>query len=317
MIRADWLLLLIAAVCVHAGGAEAIPPGKPVPRMQVIPLPRGEASIQEDGRELTRLVFDSSLKRPFLYPIVGPSGRSLTRMGHPRDANGHSHHNSVWISHHMVDGVDFWGDGGKGRILQRRVVQYEDSEEEALIQTDNDWLGPGDKVLLRELRSVRVRPLPEKEWLLVLDLELSAASADVTLGKTPFGMIGVRMAKTIGVHDGGGTIRNSAGGVNEKEIFWKPAQWVDYSGPITRDAVEGVTLMDHPANPHHPNVFHVRNDGWMGASVTFAEERAITADKPLRLRYGLYVHRGAPSTQELDKRFASFAEIGDPPTKKK
>jgi hypothetical protein len=318
-----WLALFVVGVIVvgRADGDE-IPPGKPVPAMQVLPLPRSEASIQREGRELSRYVFDDSLKRPFLYPIVGPSGRSLTRMGHPRDPNGHSHHNSVWISHHGVGGVDFWGDGGRGRIVQRRVLQYEDSDEEALIQVENEWLGvetPGEKgrPLLKECRSLRVRPLSGDEWLLVIDLAISPAGSEpITLEKTPFGMIGVRMAKTIGVHDGGGTIRNSQGDVNEKEVFWKPAKWVDYSGPIAPKTVEGITLMDHPSNPNHPNVFHVREDGWMGVSATFAEDRTVGPDETLKLRYGLYVHAGAPSLEALNERFAAFAEIGDPPAKK-
>src|SRR6187455_1791749 len=122
-------------------GQVSLPATKPVPRMQVLPLPGDEASILRDGVEISRYHFGKDLYRPFLYPLLGPSGRSLTRMGHPRDPNGHSHHNSVWISHHMVDGVDFWGDTGKGRIVQRRVVQFEDADDEALIQSENDWLG--------------------------------------------------------------------------------------------------------------------------------------------------------------------------------
>jgi hypothetical protein len=310
-----WLMTVACAG--RAWSDEPLPAAKPIPRMQVIPLPRSEASIQENGRELTRLVHDPSLKRPFLYPVIGPSGRSLTRMGHPRDPNSHSHHNSVWISHHMVDGVDFWGDSGKGRIVQRRVVQFEDADDEALIQTENDWLGEGDKVLLKEFRSLRVRPLQDKQWLLVIDLELAPPAGEVTLGKTPFGFVGVRMAKTIGVHDGGGTIRNSAGGVNEKEVFWKSAKWVDYSGPIVRGVSEGVTLLDHPNNPNHPNVFHVRDDGWMGASATFAEAVTLKAGEPLKLRYGLRVHTGVPEAARIEEQFAQFAGIGDPPARKK
>ena len=83
---------------------------------------------------------------------------------------------------------------------------------------------------------MRFRPKDDGQWLLVLDLTFSAPKSPVTLGRTNFGMIGVRMAKTIGVHDGGGTIRNSEGGVNEAGVHEKPARWCDYSGPITREA---------------------------------------------------------------------------------
>ncbi len=108
----------------------------------------------------------------------------------------------------------------------------------------------------------------------------------MTLGATPFGMVGVRMAKTIGVNDGGGLIRNSEGNVNEQGpngVFRKKARWVDYSGPITDSAAEGITLFDHPSNPNHPSHFHVRNDGWMGASLTLEKPITITPGEPLRL----------------------------------
>ena len=102
------------------------------------------------------------------------------------------------------------------------------------------------------------------------------------------------MAKTIGVNDGGGEIRNSEGGINETNVLWKRARWVDYSGPIKDRTIEGITLMDHPGNPNHPTFFHVRNDGWMGASLTHDAPRTVMRHKPLRLRYGFYVHRGFP-----------------------
>ena len=306
-------LACLLACSAWSAWSDELPGSKPAPRMQVIPLPRSEASVQDDGRELTRLIYDNSLRRPFLFPLNGPSGRSLTRMGHPRDPNSHSHHNSVWISHHMVDGIDFWGDSGKGRIVQRRVAQFEDRDDEALIQTENDWIGEQDKVLLKELRTIRVQPLAGKQYLVVIDLELAPPAGQVTLGKTPFGFIGVRMAKTIGVHDGGGQIRNSAGGINEKEVFWKPAKWVDYSGRMTKDTLEGVTLMDHPSNPNHPATFHVRDDGWMAASATFDADRTIRPGEPLKLRYGLWVHSGQPNPEQIDKQFEDFAKIGAPP----
>jgi len=292
---------------------------KPVPLMQAIPLPEEQISFQRDGVEIARYYYGHDLNRPFIYPLIGPSGRSLTRMGHPRDPETHSHHNSVWISHRDVNGLNFWEDRGKVRIVHKRVLSFEDGPEEASVRTENAWVNESGKTVLKELRRVAVREVsegggarrsgrPTGEWMLVIDLEMTAAEA-VTFGKTPFGLIGVRMAKTIGVNDGGGTIRNSEGGIDEVGCFWKPAKWVDYSGPITAKAEEGITLMDHPGNPGHPAVFHVRNDGWMGACLTEKEARTVQPNEVLRLRYGLYVHAGVPDVKAIDQVWESFRKL--------
>jgi hypothetical protein len=302
------LAAFILSLLVADANAQPASP-KPVPRLQALPLPNYEISFQRDGSELARSYFSTNLNRPFIFPVIGPSGRSLTRMGHPHDPEGHSHHNSIWISHHDVNGVSFWDDKGKGRILHRRMERLDDGETEASVLTQNEWTTASGEVLLRERRLTTVQALPRNEWLLVLDLQLEPVRDEVTLGKTPFGLVGVRMAKTIGVNDGGGSIRNSEGAVNEKEVFWKPARWVDYSGPVTPNAVEGITLLDHPANPNHPSIFHVRNDGWMGVSLTHTAPLKLTPGKPLVLRYGLYVHAGMPSINALQRRWFDFANV--------
>jgi hypothetical protein len=275
--------------------------------MQALPMPDAQISFQHNGDELTRYHFDARLRRPFLYPIIGPSGRSLTRMGHPHDPVSHSHHNSIWISHASVDGVSFWDDRAAGQIVHQRVDTFADSDEAASALVVNSWV-TSNKVVLTERRLITAHALPRKEWLLVIDLYLEPKAESITFGKTPFGLVGVRMAKTIGVHDGGGEIRNSEGGINETNVLWKRARWVDYSGAIEGRKTEGITLMDHPSNPNHPTYFHVRNDGWMGASLTYDAPRTVL--KPgLKLRYGFYVHSGAPSPAALEKRWREFRDL--------
>ena len=300
---------LILFVFALAASAQLAP--KPVPRMQALPLPHHEVSFQRDRVELTRFHFDPSDKRPFLYPLNGPSGRSLTRMGHPHDPVGHSHHNSLWLAHHDVNGVSFWGDGGPAQIRCVRVEQVEDSNEMAFATVVNSWSAT-NRVFLWERRRMTVQTLASNEWLLILDVRFDAEKQPVTLGKTPFGLAAVRMAKTIGVHDGGGMIRNSEGGVNEAGVFWKRARWVDYSGAIASNTIEGITFLDHPKNPNHPTYFHVRDDDWMGASLTFDAARVIETNQPLQLRYGFYVHSGAPATGILEKRWESFSQTALP-----
>ncbi|MHC4104914.1 MAG: DUF6807 family protein, partial [Planctomycetota bacterium] len=110
-------------------------------------------------------------------------------------------------------------------------------------------------------------------------------------------------------NDGGGRIRNSNGAVNEKEVFWKQAKWVDYSGAVTNDKLEGITLLDHPDNSNFPTFFHVRNDGWMGASLTFDRPKIILPNKPLNLRYGLYIHTDMKSIDTIEKMWKQFTKI--------
>lgn len=292
---------------------------KPVPRMQAVPLPYDQVSFQRDGVELTRAHFAGTLKRPFLYPVIGPSGKTLTRMGHPQDPTGHSHHNSVWLSHTKVNDVDFWGDKGKGRIVHQTLEKLTDTDASCSATTLNAWIDePNQKPLLLERRRITVQPLENNEWMLIIDSQFEA-KVDVVFGKTPFGFLGTRMAKTIGVRDGGGRILNSEGGVNEKGVFWKPAKWMEYSGPtVNEKTIEGIVILDHPKNPNHPSAFHVRDDGWMGASFSFADPVKLAAGETLRLRYGLYIEAGA-SVDTINRRWAEFAktELDDLTPKKK
>ena len=291
---------------------SAQPHTRPVPDLQALPLPHHQISFDRLGIEIARYHFSPTDRRPFLYPLIGPSGRSLTRMGHPHDPESHSHHNSVWISHHDVNGVGFWNDSSKGKILHKRIESFTDDAKTrtASIITLNHWLDEGtNRVLLHERRRTQIQLLDNNEYLVILDFQLSTPNdKPVTLGKTPFGPLGVRMAKTIGTNDGGGVIRNSEGAVNEKDIFWKPARWIDYSGPITATATEGITLLDHPANPNHPTAFHVRADGWMGPSLTLSAPLTIDPGKPLRLKYALYIHSGAPTPDHLNTLWSTFSK---------
>jgi len=307
------LAVVSIASMIASAGETDLPDAKPVPDMQVIPLPYDQASFQYRGRELTRFHFSPTLTRPFLSPVIGPAGCSYTRMGHPHDPQGHSHHNSIWISHVNVNETDFWADRTGARIVCRQIDRYEDGMKQASLLCTNAWQNAQSETLMLERRRIEVVPLEVGQWMMTIDLQLEApGKTPVKLGETPFGIIGVRVAKTIGVNDGGGRILNSKGRINEKQIFRKPARWVDYSGPITAQQTGGITLMDHPGNPGHPTPFHVRNDGWMGPCLTLNEPLTIEPGKPLRLRYALWVHEGVPSRNDVEKLYRPFAESKPP-----
>jgi hypothetical protein len=290
---------------------RASTPGEPnkhvFPRVQVIPQPDDQASFQVEGVEKLRYHCAPRTIRPFWFPLIGPAGHSLTRITHPRDPNSHSHHKSIWVAHNSVNGLNFWSDNTRTRIAHDIVVTYEDGPDSATMVVRNHWLDGDGRRLLTETRSTRLIPLADGELFVDIDLNLDAQNGPVTFGKTPFGFLGVRVAKTMGIHDGGGTIRNSEGAEGEKAIIWKRARWVDYSGPIAPGEKNGITLMDHPSNPRHPTYFHVRGDGWMGASFSYAEDYVLQKGESLALRYRLYANRHRAALERIDAAWRRYA----------
>jgi hypothetical protein len=263
-------------------------------RCRVEPGPRQEMAVIIDGQQ--RLVWNGSpvAPRPFLYPILGPSGHAVTRMGHPGAPN-HDHHRSVWFAHAKVLGIDFWSDNTTAQIRQKMWLVIEDGEEFARLAVRLGWYDGHDPADLIEQDVIfTFIPLDGQEMLLDVQTTLLPAAEKLELEMTNFGLLAVRMAKHLSDHFGGGELSDSEGRVGEPEIFGRTASWVDYSGPAPANdrnvRREGITFMDHQANPGSPTHWHVREDGWMGASLCMKQSRLLEKASPLRLHYGLYIH---------------------------
>ena len=262
--------------------------------------------------------FNPQDMRPFWHPMRASRDASLTRMGHPHDPLTHSHHNSVWVTHNMLNEIDFWGDHAKkqGRIINVEVSRegYEEADDHAAMRMVNHWISAADEsVQLIEVRRTEVRPLDgAKSWLMIIDMEFTPPKGKPAIfGASGFGLVAARMARSIGVHDGGGRILNSDGLVNEAQVFRKPARWCDYSGRITNDTdgFGGLTLMNHPMNRQNPTAFHVRDDGWMGCCLSLDAPVEVTAEKHLRVRYALWTHDGVPTQEQCEAQWKAFVAL--------
>jgi len=278
------------------------------PRVQVNPQ-IGRASLCIDGIERVGYDFGASAARPFLFPLIGSSGAQLTRMGHPNPI-GHEHHKSVWFGHQSVAGINFWEERSNTdiRIRHRRVRLYHDGRDWGGLVAELDWWAHGKATLVQEL-TIAIEPAAYDGGF-ALDLQSRFESPDgnpVELGRTNFGFLGVRVAKTMSEEYGGGRLTGSDGARGEAAMFGKPGRWVDYAGPSAAGKVEGICFMDHPANPNHPARWHVRRDGWMCPSFNHDSPYGVALGHPLALRYRLLVHAGHASGEVLDVAWEAFA----------
>jgi hypothetical protein len=281
-------------------------------------LPDYQVAFIVDGHERTRWHFGGHYPRPFLYPLLGPSGVSLTGMGHP-GAPDHDHHRSVWFAHHKLLGIDFWSDNTAARIRQQQWLAYEDGDEEAIMAVRLGWYDghdPEPLVLQQLVVAVRPADASDRNWhetLIELQASLMPVSDTIEFGQSNFGFFAVRVARNISAHFGGGLLTSSEGRAGEPEIFGRAARWMDYSGPAAvfrdrpDDRREGLTLFDHPHNPNQPTHWHVRDDGWMGPSACMHQPLTATKQKPIQLRYLLHAHAGTVQPKRANAIADDFA----------
>lgn len=291
-----------------------------LPRCTVTPLPDHQIAMSIAGTERTRWHFGRQYPRPFFYPLTVPGGvESLTRMGHPGAAN-HDHHRSIWFAHAQVLGIDFWSDNTQAQIRQQQWLAMSDGDDECGLAVKLGWYDGHDPAPLMEQELIaflrplfrRSDPLPHN-YLLETQSTFTPHAESLELQQTNFGFFAVRVAKSISAYFGGGQITGSDGQSGEPDLFGRSNRWIDYSGPLPSrgprqtEAVGGITCFDHPNNVSYPSKWHVREDGWMGASVCRDTAIVISRDNPLTLRYLLHAHVGPLDADAANRLADDFA----------
>lgn len=240
-------------------------------------------------------------------------------MGHPGAPN-HDHHRSVWFAHAKVLGIDFWSDNSPAFIRQQQWLAMSDGEDECGLAVKLGWYdGHDPQPLMEQQLVVFLRPSQEQQSQAPEDYEIETQSTfkpiaeSLELQQTNFGFFAVRVAKSISAYFGGGEITGSDGQKGEPALFGRPNRWMDYTGPLEpgdgpyQSGDGGITYFDHPENISYPSNWHVREDGWMGASVSRDGAITINRDEPLTLRYLLHVRSGPLDVKQANEVAEKFA----------
>lgn len=294
-----WIRLAASLLPVMLAGAE-------IPAVRVAGLPHREVAFEIDGREVARYTGGYDVPKPFLFPLKGPGGANLTAMAHPVDPEGHRHHRSVWVGHRDVNGVNFWEEGGKGSIRMEPTGENGILGNGAWFRAIHVWFD-GETPILNEERTWTLTALENGNYYLDLQMQFNPVKDDIVFGKSPYGLLGIRVAATMSVSGGDGRIMNSTGGLNETGVHGQTAQWVDYSGSAAPGVLNGITCFENSQNPEFPAIWIVRDDGWMCPS--FSGSKAITLKKgeALDVQYRLYIHGPDETAESLGRRWREYA----------
>ncbi len=276
-------------------------------------------TVRVDGKLFTRYLKRSGAK-PIFWPVIGPSGKEMTR-GYPMrepiatEKKDHIHHRSMWFTHGDVNGVSFWHESkGHGNIEHRKYLQVEGGKQ-GVLETLNDWIGPSGKRFCQDRRRFVFHADDKHRWI---DVELTVMASDgpVTFGDTKEGSFGVRVAGSMRTErPDGGTIVNSRGH-RDKAAWGKQAEWVDYHGPVEGETV-GIAIMNHPSSFRFPTYWHVRTYGLFTANPfgwhQFRRDNSLDGSYRLAkgesftLRYRVLLHLGDHKEGDVVRFYRNYA----------
>jgi len=282
--------------------------------------------VEVDGQLFTEYRF-REWADPYLFPVVGPNGETVTRHypieeARPGEATDHPHHRSIRFSHRGVNGFSFWApqsnEGGHIAKIELDSIESITSGPRGDLVLWNRWIGD-DAVQLRERKRLAFTPLEHREMLVDYDVELFAPEdRSVTFSDQKDGGLSVRVAATMNV------IRNSRGETND-DAWGRRAEWADFSGPDASGKPVGIAIFDHPSNLRFPTWWHARTYGLLCANrfgigdfdkANGAQkgdgDHTIPPGGSLKLRHRLYLHHGNSETGAVARQFEAYAAESAP-----
>lgn len=275
--------------------------------------------VRINGELFTRYVFADAPK-PYCYPVIGPTGKPVTRNYPMREVEGeskdHKHHRSFWFTFGEVNGVDFWSESPKaGKIVHREFEKLISGPVYGVIRSRNDWIAADGKKVCEETRRLRIYRTTSGR-LMDFEVTIHATEGPVKMGDTKEGMMALRVASSMEVDRGKGHIENSRGH-KDGDTWGKQAEWCDYYGPVDGKTV-GIAIMNHPSSFRHPTFWHVRTYGLFAANPFGLKAftggkgnvgtHTIPKGQSITFRYRIFIHEGTTREAKVADVYAAYAK---------
>lgn len=299
MSRLASVLLLAAIPCILS--AQASRKGMQVVADQA----ERRVDITFDGQEVTSYRWPVSLKKPVLYPLITPSGITVSRgyplAPRPCERVDHPHHAGMWFNYGNVNGFDFWNNSDAikpadrdrmGSVEQGRIVSTRSGPTTGELVVETLWRSGTGVALLKESTRFVFTHRPDST---VIDRVTTLTALDrVVFHDDKEGLLGIRVASFLESANEKGGIFNDSNGVPTKvdsvpnskangvyltsegkqgEAVWGTrGRWCILNGTTPADASPlplqpvSIGIYDHPSNPGAPTYWHARGYGLFAAN---------------------------------------------------
>lgn len=302
------LAVAMASLCMAVSGAA---PGGSSAGFRATRLPDGQVLVERNGAPILRYNYATiepgellsqiseanriyaRARSDYIHPLYGPSGESLTR-DWPVD---HPHHRGIyWAWPEVVYGEAMGDLHALQRVFARPTgkVRLDQRSGAAEIRAENRWMWEDKEPIAHEEAVIRVSDAPEGGTFVDLRLTFRALKPGVTLarrGTNAYGGLNLRMApctdQRITEHTDPADARPRAAWAEMHGVF------EGGKGPVS------VVVLQHPGNPEYPGDWvQFPSINWFQPTFPTAGARyPLSQDKPLVLRYRLWVRPGPPVTE--------------------
>ncbi len=287
-------------------------------------------SISINGQPFSDFYIGSNYAKPFLAPLRTATGLIVTRKWPMEqvesDSHDHPHHKGLWIGYGIVNDVNFWEVEAESKpstgnpdlkgqvVLDSKVAPAVTSgKKSGSITARFFWRAPNHSDMLEENRVMTFYADPD---IRIVDVDATfTAKTKVHFADTKEGFFAVRLADAL-TEKNGGVITNSEGAQTEKNVWGKPADWVDYDGTLDGHKV-GLVIFDNPQNFNHPTRWHARAYGLFAAnpfgSKAFDPQapeggRTLDAGQSMRFRYRIIIHPGDVPKKKIADWYSDYTK---------
>lgn len=312
-------------------------------------LPAAEFTIQKeadgvkiliDGKLFTKYITgDKETNKPYFYPVIGPTGKGMTRAYPMEDVEGeaqdHVHQRSLWFGHQFINDFDTWheeltligrakGDAGKlaelkktlGASVHREVLETSADKDTAVLKVSTDYTDPSGAVAASDVRTFTFRLGPDGARIIDADIVFTAVGEKVVFSDAKDAGLSLRVAHSLSVDaKQGGRIVNSDG-ATDKDAWGKRADWCDFNGLIDGKKV-GIAVLNHPSSFRYPTPWHARTYGLLTANPfglkTVAEETeegslTLKSGETFTMRHRIIFHAGDEKDADIAGAWQRYAE---------
>jgi len=293
-----------------------------------------QIEITFDGKPFTTYYFNPEVAKPYLMPLRTASGDIVSRpfpvgndvsMANPRGPSFEPHQRPLYFGHGDVDGLDFWEEPAfaqyvddhprqpYGHMVLKSIEEAAQQGETVRVRARYTLNDPNNRIVGEETQTLVFAGGPQTRTIDCTFI-LYATAGPMDFGDTKEGTFGVRLGPALSapaVH-----MTNSQGGQGEREIWGKPADWVDYSGTISGKPV-GVAVLDHPKSFRHPTTWHARGYGLLSANPFGIREFTrdpnrdgawtVPEGKSVTFRYRVLIHEGEFPAARIQEEYQRFA----------